>query len=222
MLFRAARPQDIENFAADSGISVMVINTQALNAKGKDARRIHMELNQFGTRRPIEIIAQTNPILIIDEPQSIEGERTLEGMKDFNALFTLRYSATHKVEYNKVYRLDALDAYNKKLVKKIQVKGISLKGLPGTTGYLYLKNIILSTTKPPMALVEYEKRSGTSVKRIRGKLEKGANLYELSGEMPQYKNCIIQEIDGYFNKIVINEKDKFADKDHEFELYSFY
>ena len=209
-IYNSGRPQDIENFAADSRISVMIINTQAFNAKGKDARRIHMELDQFGTRRPIEIIAQTNPILIIDEPQSVEGEKTLEGMKDFNAMFTLRYSATHKVEYNKVYRLDALDAYNKKLVKKIQVKGISLKGLPGTAGYLYLENIILSTSKPPLALIEYEKRSGTSVKRIRGKLEKGANLFELSGEMPQYKNCIIQEVDGYFNKIVINGKDIFA------------
>lgn len=122
-IYNSSRPQDIENFAADNRISVMIINTQAFNAKGKDARRIYMELDQFGTRRPIEIISQTNPILIIDEPQSVDGEKTLEGMQDFNPLFTLRYSATHKVEYNKVYRLDALDAYNKKLVKKIQVKG---------------------------------------------------------------------------------------------------
>lgn len=209
-IYNSSRPQDIENFAADNRISVMIINTQAFNAKGKDARRIYMELDQFGTRRPIEIISQTNPILIIDEPQSVDGEKTLEGMQDFNPLFTLRYSATHKVEYNKVYRLDALDAYNKKLVKKIQVKGINLKGSTGTTGYLYLENIVLSTTKPPLALVEYEKRSGTGVKRVREKLPKGANLHQLSGDMPQYKNCTIQEIDGYFNKIIINGNEVFA------------
>ena len=138
-IYNSSRPQAIESFASDSRISVMIINTQAFNARGKDARRIYMELDQFASRRPIEIIAQTNPVLIIDEPQSVEGERTIESMKDFHPLFTLRYSATHKIEYNKIYRLDALDAYNQKLVKKIQVKGVNLKGSPGTTGYLYLE-----------------------------------------------------------------------------------
>jgi type III restriction enzyme len=209
-IYNSGRPQDIESFAADSRISVMIINTQAFNARGKDARRIYMELDQFASRRPIEIIAQTNPILIIDEPQSVDGDKTLESMQDFQPLFTLRYSATHRTEYNKVFRLDALDAYNNKLVKKIQVKGINLKGSTGTTGYLYLEQIVLSSTKPPLAQIEFEERSGTAVKRVRKKLEKGANLYQLSGEMPQYKNMTIQEIDGYFNKIVINGQDIFA------------
>lgn len=210
-IYNSSRPQDIENFASDSRISVMIINTQAFNATGKDARRIKMELDQFGSRKPIEILAQTNPILIIDEPQSVDGERTLESMQDFNPLFTLRYSATHKVEYNKVFRLDALDAYNRKLVKKIQVKGINLKGTTGTNGYLYLENIVVSKDKAPVAAVEYEVRnaSGTT-KRIRQKLSKGANLFDLSGNMPQYKNQVIQEIDGYLNKIVINGLELFA------------
>ncbi|MBS1773051.1 MAG: DEAD/DEAH box helicase family protein [Bacteroidetes bacterium] len=211
-IYNSSRPQDIESFASNPRISVMIINTQAFNATGKDARRIKMELDQFGSRRPIDIIAQTNPIIIVDEPQSVEGDKTMESMQDFKPLFTLRYSATFRLgqEYNKVYRLDALDAYNKKLVKKIQVKGINLKGSTGTTGYLYLEQIVLSTNKPPLALVEYEKRSGTSVKRVREKLAKGANLHQLSGEMPQYKNYTIQDIDGYFNKITINGNDLFA------------
>jgi type III restriction enzyme len=210
-IYNSSRPQDIENFASDSRISVMIINTQAFNATGKDARRIKMELDQFGSRKPIEILAQTNPILIIDEPQSVDGERTLESMQDFNPLFTLRYSATHKVEYNKVFRLDALDAYNRKLVKKIQVKGINLKGTTGTNGYLYLENIIVTKDKAPVALVEYEVRNASgATKRIRQKLSKGANLFDLSGNMPQYKNQVIQEIDGYHNKIVINGLELFA------------
>ena len=151
-IYNSGRPQDIENFASDSRISVMIINTQAFSARGQDARRIRMELDQFGSRRPIDIISQTNPVLVIDEPQSVEGPQTMQSMQDFNPLFTLRYSATHREEYNKIYRLDALDAYNKKLVKKIQVKGINLKGTTGTTGYLYLEQIILSTSKPPVAL----------------------------------------------------------------------
>lgn len=209
-IYNSGRPQDIESYAADSRISVMIINTQAFNARGKDARRIYMELDEFASRRPIEIIAQTNPILIIDEPQSVDGDKTLESMQDFHPLFTLRYSATHRTEYNKVFRLDALDAYNNKLVKKIQVKGINLKGSTGTAGYLYLEQIVLSSSKPPLAQIEYEERSGTIVKRVRKKLEKGANLYQLSGEMPQYKNITIQEIDGYFNKIIVNGLDVFA------------
>ena len=210
-IYNSSRPQDIENFASDSRISVMIINTQAFNATGKDARRIKMELDQFGSRKPIEILAQTNPILIIDEPQSVDGERTLESMQDFNPLFTLRYSATHKVEYNKVFRLDALDAYNRKLVKKIQVKGINLKGTTGTNGYLYLENIIVSKDKAPVAAVEYEVRNASgATKRIRQKLSKGANLFDLSGNMPQYKNQVIQEIDGYHNKIIINGLELFA------------
>ena len=207
-IYNSGRPQDIENFASDSRISVMIINTQAFNAKGKDARRIYQELDQFGTRKPIEIIAQTNPILIIDEPQSVDGAKTLESMQDFNPLFTLRYSATHKVEYNKVYRLDALDAYNKRLVKKIQVKGINLKGSTGTNGYLYLENISLSTNKPPFAVIEHEKRTTSgSVSKKRVKVAEGYNLYEQSGNMPAYKNQTITEINGHLNKIVVSGQD---------------
>lgn len=207
-IYNSGRPQDIETFASDSRISVMIINTQAFNASGADARRIYQELDQFGTRRPIDILAQTNPILIIDEPQSVDGTKTLESMQDFNPLFTLRYSATHKIDYNKIYRLDALDAYNKRLVKKIQVKGINLKGSTGTTGYLYLEHISLSVDKPPFAVVEFEQRTKTgAVKKVRQKLSEGANLYELSGNMPAYKNQTITEINGYLNKIVIGGQD---------------
>ena len=202
-IYNSSSPQDIENFASDSRISVMIINTQAFNARGADARRIYQELDQFGTRKPIEIISQTNPILIIDEPQSVDGTKTLESMQNFKPLFTLRYSATHRVEYNKVYRLDALDAYNKRLVKKIQVKGISLKSSTGTSGYLYLEQIILNTNKPPLAQVEFEQRTAQGVKRVRKKLEKGANLFELSGGIPAYNNLTIQDIDGAQDKIVV-------------------
>ena len=207
-IYNSGRPQDIENFASDSRISVMIINTQAFNARGKDARRIYQELDQFGTRKPIEIIAQTNPILIIDEPQSVDGAKTLESMQDFNPLFTLRYSATHKVEYNKVYRLDALDAYNKRLVKKIQVKGINLKGSTGTNGYLYLESISLSTSKPPYAWIEHEKRTASgSISKKRVKVAEGYNIYEQSGNMPAYKNQTVTEINGYLNKIVVGGED---------------
>ena len=205
-IYNSGRPQDIENFASDSRISVMIINTQAFNARGKDARRIYQELDQFGTRKPIDIIAQTNPILIIDEPQSVDGKKTLESMQDFKPLFTLRYSATHKVEYNKVYRLDALDAYNKRLVKKIQVKGISLKGNTGTEAYFYLQEIRLSTNNPPKAVIEIDKRQGGGVKRKIFIVEQGARLFDLSEGLPAYQNLTIQNIDGQRNCVELNNE----------------
>lgn len=213
-IYNSAKPTDIENFASDNRISVMIINTQAFNSakydvktgklKNQISNRIYREIDGFQSRRPIDIIAQTNPILIIDEPQSVDGKKTLESMQEFNPLFTIRYSATHKEEYNKVYRLDALDAYSKKLVKKIHVKGINLKGSTGTTGYVYLEQIAIKPGKPPVAIVEYEKRQGTGVKRKRERLEEGTNLFELSGEMPQYKNCLITDINGASNTISVN------------------
>ena len=212
-IYNSKRPQDIENFASDNRISVMIINTQAFAARGKDARRIYQELDQFGSRKPIEIISQTNPIIIIDEPQSVMGDgkknsKTAVSMQEFKPLCTIRYSATHKKEYNKIYRLDALDAYNRKLVKKIQVKGIALKGSTGTSGYLYLEHISLSTTKPPFAVVEFEQRiKAGAIKKVRQKLAEGANLHELSGNMPAYKNQTITEINGYKNKIVVSGED---------------
>ncbi len=128
-IYNSKQLHNLESFSSDAGINVMVINVQAFNATGKDARRINDELDDFQSRRPIDVIKSNRPILILDEPQKMEGAKTLESLKQFNPLMILRYSATHKTEYNKIYRLDALDAYNQKLVKKIQVRGISLKNL---------------------------------------------------------------------------------------------
>ena len=119
-------------------------------------------------------------------------------------VFTLRYSATHKVDYNKVYRLDALDAYNEKLVKKIQVKGISVKGSSGTQGYMYLEKVLISSTQPPLALLEFEERHGNGVRSVRKKLQQGSNLFELSGNLPAYQNAIIQNINGLSGTVEIN------------------
>ena len=133
-IYNSAQLTEIDRFASDSSINVMIINSQAFNAKGKDARRIYMKLDEFRSRRPIDIIAKTNPILIIDVPQSVEGKQTRERLKEFHPLLTLRYSATHKSDsiYNMVFRLDAMEAYNRRLVKKIAVKGITESGSTAT------------------------------------------------------------------------------------------
>ncbi len=200
-VYNSKQLHNIESFASDSGINIIIINSQAFNSRGKDARRIYMELDEFQTRRPIDVIARTNPIVIIDEPQSVEGARTKESLTEFKPLFTLRYSATHKEEYNKIYRLDALDAYNKKLVKKIKVKGITVKGTTATEGYLYFEGIDLSQSSAPKARIEFEKRTSTGIKKESKKLKVNDNIFELSGNLEQYKHYKISEINGYKNTI---------------------
>ncbi|MCD2451081.1 DEAD/DEAH box helicase family protein [Methylicorpusculum oleiharenae] len=193
-IYNSKQLHNLESFSSDAGINVMVINVQAFNATGKDARRINVELDDFQSRKPIDVIKSNRPILILDEPQKMEGTKTLESLKEFNPLMILRYSATHKTEYNKIHRLDALDAYNQKLVKKIQVRGISLKNLAGTNAYLYLGGVDISKTKPPVVSVELEIKQSSGIKRVLRKLNKGDNLFELSGNLDQYKGFVVSDI----------------------------
>lgn len=184
----------LESFSSDAGINVMVINIQAFNAAGKDNRRIYEELDDFQSRKPIDVIAGNHPILILDEPQKMEGKKTLEALAKFRPLMILRYSATHRTTHNKIHRLDALDAYNQKLVKKIAVRGIAVKGLAGTNAYLYLESIEISK-KAPVARIEMEVRQGGGIKRIVKRLERGKDLFVESNELDQYRGFVIAQID---------------------------
>ena len=207
----------IDQFASDNNMHVMIINTQAFAARGEDARRIYMKLDAFRSRKPIDVIAATNPILIIDEPQSVLGadkkNATRNRLKEFHPLFTLLYSATHRADdiVNMVYRLDAMDAYNKKLVKKISVKGIEQKGTTATNGYVYLESIILSKGNP-MARIGFDKRMASTVKPVMQTVSDGFDIYQQSGGLEEYANGYrIESIDGFhrtvrlLNGLVLNE-----------------
>ncbi|MDU7496977.1 DEAD/DEAH box helicase family protein [Sneathia sanguinegens] len=197
-IYNSAQLTEIDRFASDSSINVMIINSQAFNARGKDARRIYMKLDEFRSRRPIDIIAKTNPIMIIDEPQSVEGKQTKENLKQFNPLMTLRYSATHKSDsiYNMIYRLDAMEAYNKRLVKKIAVKGITESGSTATESYIYLESINLSKAAPT-ATIQFDFKGVTGIRKITRTVSEGYNLYDNSGQMEEYKEgFVVSRIDG--------------------------
>ena len=192
--YNSRQLHNLANFSSDAGINIMIINIQAFNATGKDNRRIYDELDDFQSRRPIDVISSNRPILILDEPQKMEGGKTLEALSKFKPLMILRYSATHRTVHNKIHRLDALDAYNQKLVKKIEVRGITVKGLSGTNAYLYLESIEVSK-KAPVARIEMEVRQGNGIKRILKRLEKGSNLFNISNELDQYRGFVISQID---------------------------
>ena len=210
----------IDTFSQSADISVMIINTQAFNtsmkegAKNKYARIIYDKRDEFGSRRPIDVIAANRPIIILDEPQKMGGAATQTALARFNPLFTLNYSATHRETHNPVYVLDALDAYNQKLVKKIEVVGFELRNLKGTESYIYFDSVVLSKNEPPMVRLEIDVQSKSgNIKRAYKNVGEGDDLYYLSGEMEQYRGYMLTEIDPlrgkaiFGNGVTLNVKD---------------
>ncbi len=206
-IYNSANLHQLDNFSQSSGINVMIINTQAFaaslneekNVEGRKgdtaARIIYSKRDEFGSRRPIDVIKVNRPILILDEPQKMGGDVTQKALKNFNPLFSLNYSATHAKQHNTVYVLDAIDEFNKRLVKKIEVKGFEVKNFRGTDSYLYLEQIVLSPKKPPMARIELEIGYNKSINRETRNCNVDDNLYYISQEMEQYKGYTISEID---------------------------
>ncbi|MGN1050753.1 MAG: type III restriction-modification system endonuclease [Acutalibacteraceae bacterium] len=200
-IYNSSNLNQLDNFSSSSGINVMIINTQAFasslkeDGRSKEARIIYSKRDEFGSRRPIDVIKANRPIIILDEPQKMGGDVTQKALKNFNPLFSLNYSATHAKQHNLIYVLDALDAFNKKLVKKIEVKGFEVKNFRGTDSYLYLEQIVLSSKKPPMAKIELEIGYNKSINRQTRILGVGDDLYYVSQEMEQYKGYTISEID---------------------------
>lgn len=193
----------VDTFASDSAINVMIINMQAFNSS-KNQRIIDKKLDTFRSRKPIDIIAKTNPILIIDEPQSVEGKQTKESLKKFCPLFTLRYSATHKEKYDMVYRLDAMDAYNQHLVKKIAALGVTLQGSTATTSYVYLEGIDLYKDKSPTARLGFEVKGKIGTRTVVRKVSGGDDLYDLSDGLDEYADrfkILPDGIDGRDNSV---------------------
>ena len=207
-VYNSSNLHQLDEFSQNAGINVMIINTQAFNAsfdeeknvegrKGnKEARIIYEKRDEFGSRRPIDVIKANRPIIILDEPQKMGGAATQNALKkNFNPLFSLHYSATHKTSHNLVYVLDALDAYTNKLVKKIEVKGFELKNIGGADCYLYLASIRVGR-ETPRARLEYEKKlTGGTVKREIKFFDANDSLYTASNELEQYKGISISEID---------------------------
>ncbi|MDY4126814.1 MAG: DEAD/DEAH box helicase family protein [Lachnospiraceae bacterium] len=200
-VYNSSNLNQLDSFSSNAGINVMIINMQAFNtslkegANNKESRIIYSKRDEFGSRRPIDVIKANNPIIILDEPQKMGGDATQKAIKNFNPLFTLNYSATHAKHHNLVYALDAVDAYNQRLVKKIEVKGFQVKNFRGTDKYLYLGDIIVSPKHAPKAKLEFEISYNKSINRESRILSVDDNLYELSNNMEQYKGYRISEID---------------------------
>ena len=199
-VYNSSNLQQLDQFSQDSGIAVMIINTQAFaasmkeGARNKESRIIYSKRDEFASRRPIDVIAANRPIIIMDEPQKMEGEATQTALKKFNPLFTLNSPATHKTKHDTVYALDAYDAYKARLVKRIQVQGFEIKNLRGTNHYLYLDGIELSPKHPPVARIELETRNAAgAIRRGIKKFDVGDDLRAESG-LAEYEGFTVTEI----------------------------
>ena len=207
-IYNSAQLHELERFSSDAGVQVMIINIQAFNSKSKDNRRIYEELDDFQSRRPIDVISANRPIVIIDEPQKIQAKTSLESLANFDALMILRYSATHRVEHNKVHRLDAVDAYNQKLVKRIGVRGITVKGLAGSSAYLYLDSIEVKKGAPPSARLELEVQTANGgIKRRLVRVTKGSRLHDLANGVEAYRNLVVNDVDAIRDVIELSSGD---------------
>ena len=199
-VYNSSNLNQLDQFSQDSGISVIIINTQAFAAslkeggRSKESRIIYSKRDEFGSRRPIDVIAANRPIIIMDEPQKMEGAATQSALAKFKPLFVLNYSATHKTKHDTIYALDAYDAYREQLVKRIQVQGFEVKNLKGTSGYMYIDGMVLSPKRPPEVRIELEvKHKDGSIHREVKKFATGDSLYSATG-LAQYEDFVISEI----------------------------
>ena len=205
-IYNSGNLTQIDSFSSDASINVMIINVQAFNtsfkegAANKESRIIYSKRDDFQSRRPIDVIAANRPIIIMDEPQKMEGAATQRALKNFKPLFVLNYSATHKTSHNCVYALDAFDAYRQRLVKKIQVKGITLQNLLGNQSYIYFDSIVLSKNHAPVVKLEIEIKGASATRRQICNFEQNDSLYDAS-HLPAYKDFVITEINPLTNTI---------------------
>lgn len=218
-IYNSSQLHELERFSSDGGVQVMIINIQAFNSTSKDNRRIYEELDDFQSRRPIDVISANRPIVIIDEPQKIGAPTALESLSRFKGLMVLRYSATHKKEHTKVHRLDAVDAYNQKLVKRISVRGITVKGLAGSTAYLYLDAIEVNKGAKPAARIEIEvqTRGGQIIRQVKP-VTQGSRLHDLSNGIEAYNGLVVTDVNAIDDTITLSNGDvvvagQLADRD---------
>lgn len=194
-IYDSNKLDQVRNFANANTIQIMIINIDAfrksfVNPEKEDkANIIHRANDRLNGKKPIEFIQQTNPIVIIDEPQSVDTtSKSKEAISSLNPMCTLRYSATHVDKYNMVYRLDAIDAYNEKLVKKIEVMSIRSEEAFNVP---YIK---LLEVKGKKAKLELDVDVNGTVKRVKKTVKYGDDLYDVT-KREIYRNFIIEQID---------------------------
>jgi type III restriction enzyme len=182
----------LRSFAASSFIEILVITMQGFNtARGRNSNVIYRHSEQLpGERKPYQYIQETRPILILDEPQNMGSELSKEALRTLHPLFALRYSATHKEVFNLVSRLTPFDAYQRGLVKRIQVDGVfEQHNLDGKT--VILRSV---ETSPLRAVVQTLAIVNGQAQSVQVELRQGDNLFTKTKHPDQKHGFIVTEI----------------------------
>ena len=178
--YDSTKPGMVRNFATSSNIQIMVVTVGAINKK--DVNNLYKESEVMGGERPIDLVSATNPVIIVDEPQSVDGGMTgrgKEALDAMNPLCTLRYSATHVDKHHMVYRLDAVDAYQRELVKQIEVASMEIEGGHNKP---FVKLISTENKRGAiLAKIEADCINGRNIKRQIFSVEDGDDLGEITG-----------------------------------------
>lgn len=196
-VYDSSNLEQVRDFATSSDIRIMVINIDAFRksftdpSKDTKANIIHRQNDRLNGQKPIEFIASTNPILIIDEPQSVDNTaKAKEAIETLNPLCKLRYSATHVEKFNLMYKLDSIDAYEQQLVKQIEVANVKLED---TSNKPYIKLVSVSAS-PRSAKIEIDVNEKGSTKRKTITVKDGDDLYEKSNSRDVYSGYTINDI----------------------------
>lgn len=207
-VYDSSKLEQVRNFATSNAIQIMIINIDAFRKGFEDPEKedkaniIHRKQDKLNGQRPIDLIKETNPIVIIDEPQSVDTTpKSKEAIASLNPMCTLRYSATHVDKYNMVYRLDAVDAYEQRLVKKIEVLSVRSEE---SFNKPYIRLIETKEKKAKIELDVQDKKG--VVKRTTKMIKFGDDLFDISGEREIYRNYVVEDISWGENDeyIVIN------------------
>lgn len=199
--FSSRRLSDVRLFAASTAVQVLLMNIDAFNKAMNVVRRPH---EAMGNIAPIELLARCRPVVIMDEPQNMEGDAARSAIQALSPLCTLRYSATHRSIEHLIHRLSPLDAYDLGLVKKIEVLSVLPKRDP-SIAYMVLKSI-KATKKGIVSVIEIDVNSGGTIARRAVKLDRtGVDLFALSGNLHAYKGLVIESMNVSQGEIELND-----------------
>ena len=192
-LYDSGKPGPVRNFATSSNIQIMVVTVGAINKK--DVNNLYKETEKTGGEKPIDLIKATRPIIIVDEPQSVDGGlegRGKEALDAMNPLCTLRYSATHVDKHHMVFRLDAVDAYERKLVKQIEVASATVEDAHNKPFVRLVK--VENKRGRISAKVELDKQTATGVQRTEVTVSDGDDLQQSADGRAIYADFRVGEI----------------------------
>lgn len=188
-IYDSRQPAPLRQFATANTLQILIMNIDAFN---KSSNVIHKDSDRLSGRKPIEFIQAANPIVIMDEPQNMESELAQQAIASLNPLCTLRYSATHRNQYNMIYRLDPVKAYDLKLVKRIEVDSV-MEDENFNRPYLNLESVKASKTTLT-AKIKIDIDSPQGVKRKSVTAKHGDDLQQLANGRSHYAGYTITAI----------------------------